>query len=158
MKQGSAKKDQDGDIDTDVKPYMKPCRGRGFQNDATRLMIVRANVPYWPKAEMPAAGCGVRSLGSCGPPRVLAAGIGVRTRPCPQSKQVPPRRTRSTMAQSDPMPTSGADTARSIGGPPREMPSSPIVKESRSAWEKQLFHNDEGRITTAFKRHSRSSA
>jgi len=48
MKQGSAKKDQDGDIDADVKPYMKPCRGRGFQNDATRLMIVRANVPYWP--------------------------------------------------------------------------------------------------------------
>jgi len=47
---GERQKDQDGDIDADVKPYMKPCRGPGFQNDATRLMIVRANVrpnPTW---------------------------------------------------------------------------------------------------------------
>jgi hypothetical protein len=28
-----------------------------------------------------------------------------------------------SFSQFDPMPTLGADTARSIGGPPREMPS-----------------------------------
>jgi hypothetical protein len=61
------------------------------------------------------------------------------------------------MSAIDPMPTSGADIARSIGGPAAqdaELTHGQGIELSL----RNFFHNDEGQITTAFPRHSGSSA
>ena len=60
------------------------------------------DVRLWPTAEMMAAGRGVRLLGSCGLPLVLATRNRVPARPRQLSEQIPSRSSQSSMTLIDP--------------------------------------------------------